>query len=150
MMDFENLDEINKIYNFQGTIILCEVFEQHFEQLQKLFKYNPWKCNSASSFNGCAQRDQSKCSIAVPTDAEHVSFWKNPYWSFQLRKTRLAFDTQILISDKKNEKVLFDLVIGGIKQTKRIVSKILKIDKDNQYGQAMTKTLAYGCIKKQK
>ena len=73
-MDFENLDEINKIYNFQGTIILCEVFEQHFEQLQKLFNYNPWKCNSASSFNGCAQRDQSKCSIAVPTDAEHVSF----------------------------------------------------------------------------
>ena len=54
------------------------------------------------------------------------------------------------MSDKKNEKVLFDLDIGGIKQTKRIVSKILKIDKDNQYGQAMTKTLAYGCIKKQK
>ena len=54
------------------------------------------------------------------------------------------------MSDKKNEKVLFDLDIGGIKQTKRIVSKILKIDKDNQYGQAMTKTFAYGCIKKQK
>ena len=72
MMDFENLYELNKIYNFQGTIILCEIFEQRFEQLQKLFKYNPWKCNSASSFNGCAQRDQSKCSIAVPTGAEHV------------------------------------------------------------------------------
>ena len=45
---------------------------------------------------------------------------------------------------------MFDLGIDGIKQTKRIVSKILKIDKNNQYGQAMTKALPYGCIKKQK
>ena len=31
---------------------------------------------------------------------------------------RLAFDTQILVSDKKNEKVLFDLEINGKKKKK--------------------------------
>ena len=33
---------------------------------------------------------------------------------------------------------------------KRIVSKILKMDENNQYGNAMTKLLPYGCIKKEK
>ena len=51
---------------------------------------------------------------------------------------------------KKNEKVLFDLDISAKKQTKRIVTKILKIDENNQYGQDITKALPYGCIKKTK
>ena len=64
--------------------------------------------------------------------------------------TRLAFDTEILLKDnKKNSKVLFDLLIDGKKQPKRISSKILIMDENNQYGQAMTKPLQYGCIKKQ-
>ena len=63
--------------------------------------------------------------------------------------TRLAFDTEILLKDnKKNNKVLFDLLIDGKKQPKRISSKILIMDENNQYGQAMTKPLQYGCIKK--
>ena len=37
----------------------------------------------------------------------------------------------------------------GKKQTKRISSKILKVDENIQFGQAMTKPLPYGCIKKQ-
>ena len=61
----------------------------------------------------------------------------------------MAFDTQILLSDNKNEKVLFDLNIDGKKQTKRSSIKILKIDENNQYGQAMTKPFPYGCMKKQ-
>ena len=36
------------------------------------------------------------------------------------------------------------------KQTKRISSKILKMDENNQYGKAMKKHLPYGCIKKKK
>ena len=43
----------------------------------------------------------------------------------------------------------YDLHIDGKKQTKRISSKILKMDVNNQYRQAMTKRLPYGCIKKQ-
>ena len=51
----------------------------------------------------------------------------------------------ILIADKTNEKVLFDLIIDGKKQTKRILSKILKMDENNQYGLATTKPLPHGC-----
>lgn len=58
-MSFKNLGELHKIYNFQDTIILCEMFEKRSDQLQKLFKYNPRKCNSVSSFSGGVQRYQS-------------------------------------------------------------------------------------------
>ena len=149
-MKLKDLGELNKIYNFQDTIILFEIFEQRSELLQKLFKYNPRKFNSASLFNGCVRRDKSKCLIALPTDAEHIRvFEKTLTGGFTYINTRLAFDTQILVAENKNEKVLFDLEIDGKKQTKRISTKILKMDKNNQYGQALTKPLAYGCIKKQ-
>ena len=46
-MKLKNLGDLNKTYNFQDTIFLCEIFEQQSEHLQKLFKYNPRKCNSA-------------------------------------------------------------------------------------------------------
>ena len=52
--------------------------------------------------------------------------------------------------DKKNEKAFFYLDINGKKQTKRVITKILEMDENNQYNQAMTKPLPYGCIKKQK
>ena len=39
--------------------------------------------------------------------------------------------------------------IDGKKQRKRISNKILKMNEINQYGQAMTKPLPYGCFKKQ-
>ena len=106
---FLGLGELNKIYNFQDAIILCEIFEQRSEQLQKLFKFNPRKCNSASSFSGCAHRDQSKCLIALPTNVEHVRvFEKTLIGGFSYVNTRLAFDMQILLNDKENEKVVFD------------------------------------------
>ena len=47
-MKLENLGEFNKIYNFQDTIILCEIFKPRSSYLQDLFKFNPRKCNSAS------------------------------------------------------------------------------------------------------
>ena len=55
-----NLGELNRLYNFQDTIILCKIFEQRSELLKEIFKYNPRKCNSASSFSGCVHRDKSK------------------------------------------------------------------------------------------
>ena len=70
-MKLKNLGELKKVYNFQNTVILCEIFEQRSSQLQKLFKFNPKKCYSASSFSGCVHRDKSKCLIALPTEAEH-------------------------------------------------------------------------------
>ena len=41
LLSLSNLGEPNQIYNFQDTIILCEIFEQRASLLQKIFKYNP-------------------------------------------------------------------------------------------------------------
>ena len=71
-MKLKNLGELNQTYNFQDTIILCEMFEQRSEHLKKLFKYNPSKCNYPSSFSGCVHRDVSKCIIALPTDVVSI------------------------------------------------------------------------------
>ena len=148
-MILQDHGELNKIYNFQDTIILCEIFEQRSDHLQKLFNYNTRKCNAASSFSGCVHSDKDKCCIALPTDAEHVRvFEKTLIGGFSCVNTRLAFDSEILL-DNKNEKVLFDFNLGGKMVTKRISTKILKMDENNQYGQAMTKPLLYGCIKRQ-
>ena len=72
ILKMSNLGELNKIYNFQDTIILAEMIEQRSDFLQKIFKYNPRKCNSASSFSGCVHRNKSKCSIVFLTNAEFV------------------------------------------------------------------------------
>ena len=73
--------------------------------------------------------------IALPTDADYVRvFEKALIGGFSCVNTRLAFDTEILIKDKGNEKVLFNLNIDGKKQIKRVSTKILKMDGNNQYG----------------
>ena len=58
--------------------------------------------------------------------------------------TRVAFDTELFLRNKQNERVLFETVDGEIK---RFSSKKIKMDENNQYGFAMTKPLPYGCIK---
>ena len=58
----------------------------------------------------------------------------------------MAFDTDVLLKDPKNEKVLLKTVDG---QLKRFSSKIIKMDESNQYGMAMTSPLLYGCIKRE-
>ena len=35
----KDLGELNKMYNFQDTIILCEILEQRSEKLPKIFNY---------------------------------------------------------------------------------------------------------------
>ena len=76
-------------------------------------------------------------------------FWKKTLIvGFCCVNTKLPFDSQILLSNKKNEKIIFDLEINGQRQIKRISTKILKIDGNKQYGQAMAKPLPYDCIKK--
>ena len=55
----------------------------------------------------------------------------------------------MLLNDKNQEKVLFDIDIDGKKQAKRVPCKILNMDEKNQYGMTMTKPLPYGFIRKQ-
>ena len=117
-LKLENLGELNELYNFQDTKILCEILEQRSVHLQKMFKFNPKKCNSASSFSGCVHRNKSKCLIALPTDAEQVKlFEKTLIGSFSCVNTRLAFDMQILLpkNEKDNYKLVYDVKISNIK-----------------------------------
>ena len=76
-------------------------------------------CNSASFFSGCVHRDKSKCCIALATDAEDVRvFEKTLTGGFSCAKTRLTFDTEMLLNNNKNKKVIFDSYING-KQTNK-------------------------------
>ena len=126
---------------------MYEIFESRSALLQKLFKYNAKKSNSASSLSGCVHRLKSKCKIVLPTDAEILRvFEKTVMGGYSCTNRRMAFATDILLKDTKNEKVLFKTVDG---QLKRFSSKIIKMDENNQYGMAMTRPLPYGCIKRQ-
>lgn len=109
-MTSKKLGEPNKLYNFQDTVILCEIFENRSSQQQKLFIFNPRKCNCASSFSGCVHRDKSKRLIALPTESEYISvFEKTLIGGFSCVNTWLALDTQILSSDIDNNKLILDL-----------------------------------------
>ena len=76
----------------------------------------------------------------------------------------MAFDSQILLpnlADKTNlennpmnknfdYKVVYNLKSDNEKVKKRVITKILKFDENNQYGNAMTKPLPTSCIKDDK
>ena len=107
--------------------------------------------DSASSLSGCIEREMSKIIIAFPTNADHQEIFEQTVsGGFSCVNTRLAFDTSILLPQKQdgsrdnNWKVIYAIN----KTNKRIISKILKLDENNQYGHAMTKALPTGCIKK--
>ena len=145
-MRLKLLGDMNKIYNFQDTAILCEIFEKRASLLQQLFKYNPRKSNSASAFSSCAPRLKSKCVIVLPVDAEMIRvFEKTLTGGYSCVNTRLVFHTDICLKDAEREKVIFKTEYG---QLKRFSSKIIKMDENNQYGMAMTRPLPYGCIKR--
>ena len=74
-MKMRNLGDLNTLYNFQDTIILCQIFESKANFLNEIFKFNPRKCNSASSFSGCVQREKIKVIIALPTKVETVQLF---------------------------------------------------------------------------
>ena len=46
-----------------------------------------------------------------------------------------------------NYKVVYNLKMNNEKIKKRVITKILKLDENNQYGNGMTKPLPTGCIK---
>ena len=147
LLKISNLGERNKVYNFQDTIIICEIFKQRSDLLKKIFKCNLKKCNSASRFSACIHRNKSKCCIALSTDAHFVIISETTLiGGFSCVNTRLAFDTDILVNDPDKEKVIIEINIDEKKQLKRFSSKILKMDENNQYKQAITKPLSYGCI----
>ena len=145
ILKLKTLGDLNRTYNFQDTAILCEIFEERSLLCQKLFKYNAKKCNSASSFSGCVQRLKSKCSIALPKDAESVKvFEKTVMGGYSCVHTRVAFDTDLFLKNTKNEKVIFKTANGELES---LSSNIIKMDENSQYEIAMTRSLPYVCIK---
>ena len=94
--------------------------------LEKLFKFNPRKCNSASSFSGCAQRNKSKCNIVLPTNTNKIKVFENTLiGGYSCVNTRVAFDTELFLKNKQDEKVLFETVDDEVQ---RFSSKIIKMD----------------------
>ena len=113
LLRLKTLGDMNKIYNIQDTLILCEISEQRSILLQDLFKFNPRKCNSASSFSGCVQRNKSKCNIVLSTNAKNIRiFEKTLIGGYSCVNTRMAFDTELFLKDKKSERVVFKTTDG--------------------------------------
>ena len=79
-------------------------------------------------------------------------FFKTLIGGFSCINTRLTFHPQILLPKDNvgKHKLIFDLKISNVNGKKRITTKTLNMDKNNQYGQVMTKPLPYDCIKKKK
>ena len=53
ILRLQKLSNLNDIYNFQDTFILCEIFKNRVKEMTKKLPYNPRKCTSASSLSGC-------------------------------------------------------------------------------------------------
>ena len=128
--------------------------------MHERYGFNPRKCNSASTLSGCIEREMSKVILTRPTKVDHNEiFEQTVIGGFSCVNNRLAFDTQILLPKFTNEKeevetdfnfkVAFDLQLNNesSRQHKRVITKILKLDENNQYGHGMTKPLPTGCIK---
>ena len=81
-----------------------------------MFKFNPKKCNSTSSFSCCAHRDKSNCLITLPIDVERVKLFERPLiGGFSCVNTQLA---KILLPkiDRNKYKLIHDVKINNIKQ----------------------------------
>ena len=169
LLKMRNLSDLNDLYNVQDVIILLEIIENRFQLIQNKTKYNPRIINSASKLSGCIQREKSKCILTLPNNNIQMDvFEKTVCGGFSSVNNRLSFDTEILMPnlkachyDKMNIdqsfkaykrddlRVVYSLKLDNEKNfsKKRIISKIVKLDENNQYGYAMTRPMPTGCIK---
>ena len=163
-LKMRNLSDLNDLYNAQDVMILLEIIENRFQQIQDMTDYNPRIINSASKLSGCIQREKSKCILALPTDNIQMEiFEKTVCGGYSSVNNRLSFDTELLMpnhskADYDANPNLFkrdDLKLGYMLKLdndsgydrKRIITKIIKFDENNQYGFAMTRPMPTGCIK---
>ena len=112
--------------------------------------------------SSCIETEMSKIILALPIKYDHVEiFEETVIGGFSCVNTRLDFDLQILLqnlTDKIdlennpmnknfNYKVVYNFKMNNEKTKKRVITKILKLDENNQYGHGMTKPLPTGFIK---
>ena len=166
-LKIRNLGDLNNLYNTQGVILLTETIDSQFQNMQNTYGFNPRRCTSASSMSGCIEREMSKVILTLPTKYEQIEIFEETVIGRFIRvNTRLAFDSQTLLSnlaDKTNlennpmnknfdYKAVYNLKLDNEKKEKkrRVITKILKVDENNQYGNPMSKLLPTGCIKDDK
>ena len=70
LMKMQTLSDLNALYNFQDTVILCEIFENRAGSMNKKFKFNPAKCSSASTLSGATHTHVCQAIISFPTNIE--------------------------------------------------------------------------------
>ena len=125
-----------------------KIDENRFQKMQATHGFKPRKCNSVSSMSDCIEGEMSKIIIALPTKVEHVElFQKTVTGGFSSVSTRLSFDTSIFLPKNQltntrdlNFKVVYDIKNNeNIIELKRVITKILKLNENNQYGNGMTK-----------
>ena len=172
LLKMRNLSDLNNLYNIQDVILLMVVIENRFQEMQNETGYNPRKINLASKLSSCIQREQSKHILALPTNNCHVKiFEKTLLGGFTCVNTRLLLDTKVLMPNliekdfnkknidqsfkafKRNDlKLVYKVKFDNQKkhEKKRVLTKILKLDENNQYGYSVKKTLPTGCIKENK
>ena len=166
-LKMRKLGDMNDLYNMQDVILLCEIIENRFEKMKKKFGFNPRKCNSASTLSGCVQRNQSKVVIALPTYYSHAEiFEKTLIGGFTCVNNRLGFDTEVILPNfddysktdidesfqaykDQDYKLGYNIKLDDdeLSSQRRVISKIIKFDENNQYGFAMTKPMPVGAIK---
>ena len=159
-LKMRNFGDLNDLYNTQDVLLLTKIIESRFQAMHDTYGFHPRKCNSASSMSGCIEREMPKINLALPTKYEHVEmFEETVIGSYSCVNARLAFDIQILLPYLNNPiltnpmnkgfnyKVVYSLKFDKEKVKKRVITKILKLDENNQYGNGMTKPLPTGCIK---
>ena len=149
ILKMQHLGDLNDLCNAQDVILLSELIENRFQLMQDRYGFNPRKCNSASALSGCIEREMSKIIIALPTKAEHLEIFEKTR-GFSSINTRLAFDTQIFLprTPNGNRDLNYKVVFKDEENNEnRIITKILKLDENNQCDHGMTKPLPTGCIK---
>ena len=96
MGNCSDLNDLDK----QDVILLLEIIENRFQEMQNQCGYNPRKINSASKLSGCIQREQSKIILALPTYNKQIeTFEKALAGGFSCVNTRLSFDSEILMTN---------------------------------------------------
>ena len=148
------------------------IIENRFQEMKNETGYNSRKINLAGKLSGCIQREQSKCILALLTNNCHVEiFEKTLSGGFSCVNTRFSFDTELLmlnLIEKDFNKMNTDQSFKAFKrddlkfvykvklddqkkhEKKRVVTKILKLDENKQYGYSMRKPLPTGCVKENK
>ena len=129
----QNLSDLNDLYNAQDVVLLLEIIENRFQDMQNECGCNPRKVNSASKLSCCIQREQSKVIVALPTDNKQMkTFEKTLSGGFSCVNTGLSFEREILmpnLTKKDSQKMNFN---QRFKAYKTYLKLIYKINLDNQ------------------